>query len=187
MSEVYLQVIQVANSTLNSSSNNTNLTSPTEILTAFCKNIRMGMINKSKSKSGAVVLNDTFEIKTVGNYINGFKFETENRDDVSRDDDYEENDNVNKVNFVIIQNNSNVDTTFWGIYSTTGKIFYNREKNVIYTSANSFFKKVDANSEYVPHWGPLNGPQVGIESSTPDINNIRTVKTIKEINNLNNI
>ncbi len=183
MSEVYLQVIQVANSTLNSSSNNTNLTSPTEILTAFCKNVRMGMINKSKSKSGAVVLNDTFEIKTVGNYINGFKFETENRDDVSRDDDYTDTNN-SVVNFVIIQNNSTTDTTFWGIYSTTGNIFYNREKNVIYTSANSFFKKVDANSEYVPHWGPLNGPQGGIESGKPDITKIRNVETIKEISNL---
>lgn len=187
MSEVYLQVIQVANSTLNSSSNNTNFAStPTEILTAFCKNVRMGMITKSKNTSGAVVLNDTFEIKTVGNYINGFKFETENRDDVSRDDDYKQNDNVDKVNFVIIQNNSKstVDTSFWGIYSTTGNIFYNHAKNVIYTSANSFFKKVDANSEYVPHWGPLNGPQTGSSSNEPNISQIQSVETIKEISNL---
>jgi hypothetical protein len=186
MSDNYLQVVKVAKNSLPSLSDIHNIIErplPTELLNAYYTKIIPGMISKSDSYSGDVKLTESFNIEPNTDYINGFQFETEFPTDVSKDKDFEQvsNDN-NFIYFVIIVGRDINAYDIIQTYSTTGNIYYNHEHKVIYTSANSFFKIVNENSEYVPHWSPVSIEVSGTASapSTPTIN----AENIAEISKL---
>ena len=172
MSDNYLQVVSISATDLSLKQNNN---VPTELLATWFNTCTPGLLVKGNSSSGNLDLGNSVSVDNNGinGYVNSFKIESE--DSFENVHNNGSSSSIVNIIFVIL-----VKDGIQEMYSTTGDFRIDVHNKVIYTSPNNVFKRINAESEYVPHWIMFSSSSPSPSSPSLTIN----VDSVKQVSNL---